>query len=432
MILVKSDLECETNKYPSPCCGKLLGLPNLFSRRLTELRRKMESAPGEFIMWKEIKSFHRVCSEVGPQSSEDDEIPKASTQKIREAQDLLTTLNGKMQYRPKIKLHGMNAGINIQNGIVRAQTHHHFAEEGTALYKFAKVREAYFSRLAEGDNQIVVFGEFCGPKIQKNVALSQIPNDIFVIFAVNIVSEKQTVEESSSEVTSIDSGMLMVEPSDIGTFMSRRGPIPQGVYILPWHFDDQSDMPTIDFINLESNQTIIDKISEHVADIDRLDPWVKKTFGVDGHGEGLVYYPLIASPLTGWVANILPQATYLQNQYFGSFSFKVKGSSHSKSDGKDKVIRIKPQVVTGSMEFAEMMCSNGRMCQGLQAITSSDKPLSKSDAKLFMDWVVADVKKEGQCELDASNLKWDDVIPHLKKISTMWFKNSIGQSSSSQ
>jgi hypothetical protein len=70
------------------------------------------------------------------------------------------------------------------------------------------------------------------------------------------------------------------------------------------------------------------------------------------------------------------------------------------------------------------------MQQALHSITfPHNKPLTRLDAKQFMDWVVTDVKKEGQCELDASGLKWDDVTPQLKKYSSMWFKSYIeGQS----
>ena len=63
--------------------------------------------------------------------------------------------------------------------------------------------------------------------------------------------------------------------------------MPENVYILPWYTGESY---LVEFKN--DLNPIADVFNSHVADIQAADPWVKQIFGVEGLGEGFVYYPI--------------------------------------------------------------------------------------------------------------------------------------------
>jgi hypothetical protein len=80
--------------------------------------------------------------------------------------------------------------------------------------------------------QLGIFGEWCGPGVQKNVALDKLPEKIFAVFSILI---KATPD------------ILIVEPEDLQTLLLYRGAssksfydikIPPQQHVIPWfeHF----------------------------------------------------------------------------------------------------------------------------------------------------------------------------------------------------
>jgi hypothetical protein len=147
---------------------------------------------------------------------------------------------------------------------------------------FLSLEEPIRKQLKLADDALItLFGEWCGPAVQKGVALSKLKKPIFAIFAVRV-----------------NTNLLVVEPEAIQKLLALSSkPLPADLHVLPWHEDyrmpEQSHREiTLKFddeTSLEARAVIIQSM---VVDVDREDPWVRRQFDVSGVGEGLVFYPM--------------------------------------------------------------------------------------------------------------------------------------------
>lgn len=283
-------------------------------------------------------------------------------------------------YRSKVKLHGTNAAIQIKDGQVVAQSREQLLVNGADNAGFAKWVEStkeYWKRF----ENICFFGEWCGPGIQSGVAVNQIPNKIFAVFSA------------------LDTGTnnMIVYPFDLRVLI---GEIPD-VHVLPWADFDI----TIDWKNDsdEALQKTADCINKKVEEIEACDPWVKKTFGIEGVGEGLVFYPHVDG-----VENY---------EMYETLFFKAKGEKHRVVKTKTAVV-VNPETAANAAAFVDMVLPEARLLQGVEkAAPGFDKKLTGA----FVGWVLADVRKETQDELQASGLTWNDVQKPLTDKARKWY-----------
>jgi hypothetical protein len=155
------------------------------------------------ITWTEIEGFHNVKKSV-------DKYP-----------ELLSGTN-KVSYRAKVKLHGTNAGIQVHpDGTVFAQSRTTILSETNDNAGFAKWVKSQEDKW-KACQGYVVFGEWCGPGIQKGVAVNQIPKKSFAVFAARPIDPYDK--------------SLIVEPIVLDKLV---GSIPD-VYILPWYGNEFS------------------------------------------------------------------------------------------------------------------------------------------------------------------------------------------------
>jgi hypothetical protein len=92
-------------------------------------------------------------------------------------------------YRPKVKLHGTNAAIQIRpTGHVVAQGRKTVLEIGSDNYQFAAWVKSIESDLQHliVEHKTVIHGEWFGKGIQKGVSCSQIGKKCFAVFAVEV------------------------------------------------------------------------------------------------------------------------------------------------------------------------------------------------------------------------------------------------------
>jgi hypothetical protein len=352
------------------------------------------STPAEteikFMEWPSIKLFHNLIKSTKYYReglSQTDEARQNFQDNIPEH---MKNILEPIQFKSKVKLHGRNGGIIIENGQVAAQSRSIFVGCETDFGKiaFKGENENYFKSLANsaGTEKIAIFGEYCGPKIQKGVALTKLPEDIFAVFSITIGSE------------------ILTEPSEIEAFMTKDGTvkIPPRIFILPWHMEPIY----FDFLKDESHhKENLTRIEEEVNRIGELDPWVQTTFGIQGPGEGLVFYPSL-------------KEGRISLELFEEFAFKAKAPEHRVVATKASV-QCNPEKVDGVEEFAKLMCPEARLEQGAKEVGGYDMKKMKE----FMTWVVKDVQKEGEDELVANGLKWPAVLPTIRKLATTWYKN---------
>lgn len=315
------------------------------------------------VAWPEIESFHNIRK----YAKEHPEI-----------------CNGDMNisYRGKVKLHGTNAAVQLlKTDEVVAQSRTTILtphSDNAGFAKWVADNERAWRAARPTDAEIIVFGEWCGPGIQKGVAVNEIHKRVFAVFAVY----------------SITSNHLTVDPKNIIDLIGVNVP---DVYVLPW----ATDPILVDWAaSAEVLQPIVDKINGFVAEVERCDPWVKKTFSVEGLGEGLVFYPRPCE----------------NRETFANLVFKAKGEKHKVVASKSPA-QIDPEAAASADAFAKMVLTEARLEQGVESVGGLD---TKNTGK-FLEWIVKDVMKETTDELVASNLEWKQVSRPISDTARKWY-----------
>jgi len=242
--------------------------------------------------------------------------------------------------------------------------------------------------------KILIYGEFCGPKVQKGVACASTKERFFAIFSVLIDT------------------VLIVEPNEIRNWMTRNGSValPPLIYILPWHTDTVFNFNFLDTQQMEKELVNVNRM---VNEVEKEDPWIFKNFGVKGSGEGVVMYPI----------NLLEKQDdfhVVQNDIFSGFVFKAKGAEHRVVATK-KAAQVHPETAESEPQYCKLMMTEARCQQGAKEVGGYEMKLISK----FVRWLVDDVKKEGQVELEASGLQWKSIEKEVKKKASEWYISEI-------
>lgn len=333
-----------------------------------------------FIAWPEIEGFHNI-------------------RKYTNAHPEILQGKSVVSYKCKVKLHGTNAAVQChQDGRIIPQSRTGELSVGSDNAGFARWVEENKKAWTLLNNHII-FGEWIGPGIQKNVAVSSIPKKCFAVFAVRSMEKPET---------------LLVEPSDLKMVVSG---IPD-TYVLPWYNTGLEIDWSRDGEQLAKD---IEPINSWVDAIEANDPWVESTFGIKGTGEGLVFYP-VSHEHDGFTN-------------FSNLVFKAKGEKH-KNIATAKPVQVDASVAASMDAFVDMVLTEARLEQGARAILGEHKHEDALkclfcttgaltyDLKLmgkFMAWVSTDVQKETQDELEASGLDWKQVQKPLSDKARAWY-----------
>ncbi len=305
-------------------------------------------------------------------------------------------------YRGKIKLHGTNAGIRVYKDEVVAQSRETIItpeDDNAGFARWVESNIDYWRAIGGmekfsvgSDQELTIFGEWCGPGVikGKGTAISKIPNKIFAVFAVMVGG---VGFDENSEFPKEDKNPLIIEPEEIKDIL---GNPPKDVYVLPWA---SYEPVTVNWLDGNTLQPVVDRLNGLISELEPLDPWVKTTFGIDGTAEGIVYYP--TGPIT--------------RKQFSNFSFKVKGEKHAVKAAKE-VVQIAPEVVKSIDEFVAMFVTEPRLEQGLAAIGCG-----KENIGPFLKWMGNDILKESVLELEAADLKWEQVQKSIQIAARTWF-----------
>jgi len=295
-----------------------------------------------------------------------------------------------VEYRAKVKLHGSNCAVQITERGVFAQSRTSLLAPGADYKGFAawvQAHEAYFSGLRPG---AILFGEWCGPGVEKGMAISQAPTKIFAIFAALIA------------------GRVIYEPAELRVLVPEAG-APGELFVLPWEGAETA----IDFGSRAQLEVVAAVLEQRVIEVEHEDPWVKRALGVSGIGEGLVFYPV---RVDGGPPSVEPQN-------LAELMFKAKGEKH-RTAGAKVAVSVDPAVAASADEFVSMMVTEARLQQGLSAVGAR----SPKNTGAFLVWIVADVQKESVAELEASGLTWAQVEKGVQAKARAWFLSSSGAS----
>ncbi len=292
-----------------------------------------------------------------------------------------------VRYRAKVKLHGSNCAVLVGEHDIATQSRTTMLTPRSDYKGFsAWVHEhaAYFRGLRPG---LVVFGEWCGPGVEQGMAVSQAPRKLFAVFAIR------------------DGARIIHEPDEIAALLAASpAPRPADLHVLPW----EGEPFTLDFGARAQLEGGAAALNQRVAEVEREDPWVRRTFQVSGLGEGLVLYPIAVDD---GPAPVDPEG-------LAALMFKAKGDKHRTAATK-QAVQVDTSVVASVDEFVALMVSEPRLQQGLATVC--DGVASPQATGKFLTWLAADVRKESAAELAAAGLQWSQVDKAVQARARAWY-----------
>jgi hypothetical protein len=292
-----------------------------------------------------------------------------------------------IDYLSKIKLDGKNAAIQIRDNEVGYQSRNRMLTPDSDNAGFAawasQYEEQWRSCGNAFDNEtVIIYGEWFGDRMTKNVACSRVEGKHFAVFAVQLFTASSSVR--------------LVYP---GSIAARLPSIPN-LHVLPIF-----GRYTIDENNLTEIASLIEK---QVEDIDKCDPWVQSTFGIEGPGEGLVFYPT--------------------SHYDPRLLFKVKGKAHRVNKVR-KVMDVNPEELATVEAFVDAFLTPARLAQALAELEAGS-PLTVRDTGEFVQWVLQDIKKESTLEVKANGLSWNKLAKAIAPRAVTFFHSVLVSSES--
>lgn len=303
-------------------------------------------------------------------------------------------------YRAKVKLDGTNAGVQIlDGGRFVAQSRTRLLSPQSDNYGFAAwVHEHgdYFRGLFELMGRAIVYGEWCGPGIQKRVAINKIERRLFAVFAIVLGDPER------------ESTRILFEPEQIAALL----PEHPDVAVLPWH----GDPVALDFHDEAGLQPGVEQLNAMVERVEAIDPWVHEQFGIEGHGEGVVLYPV--DPVQTDERGAADRDTYC------ALMFKAKGEAHRVNRHK-QAVALSPQVAADIAAFVDTFVTPARLDQGVTEACEGEYEMRRMGD--FLRWLGRDVKKESVLELEASQLEWKKVAKAVAQAGQRWYRRKVAE-----
>lgn len=284
-------------------------------------------------------------------------------------------------YKFKIKLHGTNAGIRIEDGQLFAQKRSGDITVGDDNAGFAAWVNT-LNNIAESSEGIIFYGEWAGSGVQTSDAITQIGTKKFFVFAY--------------EDTLLDE--YQYEPDVIAARVNAVFGDHPDIYVIPWLYEDTMKL---NFLQQESAQEFIDQVMKTVDAIAAEDPYVKQMFNVSGPGEGVVGYPV-------------------EIENTGNYLFKAKSEAHTINKSKVRN-HVAPEKPAGVDEFVDMFFTEGRFDQMLNEHLNGVADIKKTGD--FLKAVMSDVYKESTHELELAEFDWKVASKYGITKTKSWFMN---------
>lgn len=346
----------------------------------------------KFLEWPSIEQFRHVVKEVRMRAQYVGKDEEGNVIVNRDAP------MPKIKFTGTVKIHGTNAGIgfNPKTEEIWAQSRSQVLGEGNTNFGFwnyveenkEALKEIFLGHMLylheEDIESVYFFGEWCGPNVQKGVAVSHIPNKIFVLFGIRIKYCDGRVRNVPIE--HVEVFVLLLDKLICDNSINFYNVFQFGKYEVE-----------VDFSNPESVQNELVRLTEEVE----ANCPVGKFFGVTENtvGEGIV-----------WVS---------EEDYSGHV-FKVKGEKHSVSKVKT-LAAVDVEKVKSIDEFVENTVTENRLRQGLEVLRRDGIVADMKATGHFVKWISSDIAREEADTLEASGLTMKDVGGKLSSKARTWF-----------
>jgi hypothetical protein len=301
-----------------------------------------------------------------------------------------------------IKLHGTNSAICAQNDTIWLQSRENvitpikdncgFASSFSGSEKqkiiFDIVEKLRADHNIAKDKIVCLFGEWVGPGVQKNVAISKLPSKSFFLFAIRVVNPERVITESNQEGSYKEDMWLPIT----------------GIRNHSINFFNIEDYQTYSLvIDLNDPKTQVAHIQSLVDAVEKQCP-VSKAFGIEGIGEGIVW-------TTTWKGVRLV--------------FKTKGKEHAVTVHKDGgTVQVDTERLNSLNEFATYAVTEARLNQGIEKVFGAE-PLIKEKTGLFIKWITNDIVTEEIDAISSNGLSVKDIQGVIAKKAKEWLHNKI-------
>ena len=302
-----------------------------------------------------------------------------------------------------VKLHGTNSSVAVNpDGDIWFQSRKgvvtpHKDNSGFAV--FAESHKEIFIRFINDirdklelyEKTIVLFGEWCGGNIQKDVAINGLEK-MFVLFAVKVV-EANLAEEGEVAVNYYLPSDKWSEYSDPENHLHNINDFKS--YFIDIDFDKVRDASNaLELITSEvSRECPVGKALGRVLDKDCTT------------GEGVVWI--------GWFNG-------------DRYSFKVKGEAHKTSRGKKALAPAEIEKMNSITEFVEYSVTENRLNQGVEQVFTTESRIPEITAMgEFIRWVVTDIIDEELDVMVENKLEPKDVKRKISEVARTWYKRYL-------
>ena len=331
--------------------------------------------------------------------------------------------NPVLKFTGTVKLHGTNAGVvqdlqtneiwfqSRENVITPEKDNAGFAGWGTdkinALKKLIVISAGVygFNNVNQGD-RLAIYGEWCGGSIQKKVAITGLKK-MFVVFGIRIIPKGVDITDDEDVNETDNSYWFSVEQlKNVATKFDAEtvNDDEDNIYFIhsfkSWEVEIDFNRP-----DMITNQLI-----QITDEVEKECP-VGKEFGSIGVGEGVVW-----NCDTVWKDN---DGNEIRTK---DLTFKVKGQKHSESKVK-QTASVDVELMNSIMEFVDSTVTDHRLEKKLDTLRERGFDVSPKNTGEFIKIVAKDILDEEGDTLEASNLDWKKVAPHVATKARSWFLN---------
>lgn len=281
-----------------------------------------------------------------------------------------------------VKLHGTNAGVRRFHGKFQPQSREQIIDETHDNMGFAKyvasldqdlLNDLFDQIGTEKDDDITIYGEWCGSGIQDTVAICQLPVKQWVIFAA------KRNGEYVAQINKLEPGLL--EANNV-----------YNIHRIP---------PFVVEVNFKTPEYAVPEFEKYVAQVEAECPWAK-SFGISGMGEGIVW-------------------KCLERPIDSDLWFKTKGAKHSKSKVKT-IASMDIEKVESIKACVELILPEGRLKQGLDALINQQHlEQTPQNFGAFMKWVAGDILKEELDTITENGFQWKEIVKEVNNKCREWY-----------
>ena len=281
----------------------------------------------------------------------------------------------KLVFHGTVKAHGTNTSITFCDGEIITAGRNKIVVVGDDNYGFSawankpEVKQDLFD-IVGNQNNIILYGEWCGAGIRKGVAITGL-DKMWIVFAA------RECGDDGDGGRWIDIKNLPYN-NEAGIYNVNQF----GAYSVEIDFNNpQMSSPQL--------SSLVDKIEAECP--------IGKHFGVSGIGEGAVFSHFLGGK---------------------RFVFKVKGQKHSVSKTKT-LAPVDVEKLISINEFVDYSVTESRLEQGAGEVLNGD--FDRKNLGKFIKWMSTDIKKEESDVLESNGLSMKDVGGGIAKASKAWF-----------